>query len=150
MTEWSNVSDRNSDGSNTYGGSNPPAAPFYQVTLDPSWHSEYELCTVLQHSGSDELFYYNVPNVVARRLTLPAYTRLSWVVIPKPTQSRWHTDTRSQPVINYYVHAGNGVTEFGNGSSFVAQDNEAWWLDVGQMHRVTAPAIRRFLQIELA
>lgn len=36
MTEWSNVSDCNSGGFNTYGGSNPPAAPLSKC-LDDLW-----------------------------------------------------------------------------------------------------------------
>lgn len=150
VTERSNVSDRNSDGTITYGGSNPPAAPFFSAHTNIGWKEEYRhICKNLKHSGRDELFYYEVPLVVQRRLNLPKNNRVSFVDIPKPVDSIWHKDNRGKWVLNIYTRSGNGRTDYRQ-QSFQARDNESWCIDVSQEHRVCTPLPRQFVQIELA
>lgn len=144
------MSDCKSDGSNsTYGGSNPPAAPFFSAYTDIGWKEEYQsLCSDLQHSGKNELYYYAIPNILQKRLNLPSNTRLSFVDIPKPVESIWHRDTRGEWVINVYIEPGNGKTEFRTGN-FTSEKNQSWCINVSEEHRVCTPNPRQFIQIEL-
>ena len=144
------MSDCKSDGSLcTYGGSNPPAAPFFPAYVDVNWKEEYKiLCNNLQHSGRAELYYYSIPKMLQHRLNLPKNNRLSFVDIPIPVNSIWHKDIRGKWVINLYTLSGNGTTDFKSGS-FLAKDNEAWCINVSEEHRVCTPQPRQFVQIEL-
>ena len=143
------MSDRNSDGSNTYGGSNPPAAPFLPAHTSIGWKNEYKsLCKTLAHSGQNQLYYYTVPSILQKRLNLPRNTRVSFVDIPEPVDSIWHRDTRGKWVINIYTVSGNGRTDFRTGS-FIAKDNESWCINVSEEHKVCTPNPRQFIQIEL-
>lgn len=143
------MSDCNSDGIYTYGGSNPPAAPFLPAYTNLGWKEEYKnLCKDLQHSGRNELHYYSIPTVLQKRLNLPKNTRTSFVDIPKPVDTIWHRDTRGKWVINFYTVSGNGRTDFRTGT-FTSKDNESWCIDVSEEHRVCTPSMRQFVQIEL-